>query len=181
MLMVALLAASIGIATAQTITVTGKVVAEKDGHPVAGAYVLVNGTTIGTITNENGEFGIREVPADAKEIIVTFLGMTTASAPVQAEPLHIVMHEDATYLEETIVVAYGTADKRSFTGSAEVIKADKLEKRTVSNVTKALDGLSTGVITTSGSGQPGAGASVVIPCTPPMRLPRCVALAGASS
>ena len=162
MLMVALLAVSIGIATAQTITVTGKVVAEKDGHPVAGAYVLVNGTTIGTITNENGEFGIRAVPSDAKEIIVTFLGMTTASAPVQAEPLHIVMHEDATYLEETIVVAYGTADKRSFTGSAEVIKADKLEKRTVSNVTKALDGLSTGVITTSGSGQPGAGASVVI-------------------
>ena len=162
MLMMALLVVSVGIATAQTLTVTGTVVSERDGQPVAGAYVLVNGTTLGTITNANGEFGIREVPADAKEIIVTFLGMSTASAPVQAEPLRVVMHEDATFLEETIVVAYGTADKRSFTGSAEVIKADKLEKRTVSNVTKALDGLSTGVITTSGSGQPGAGASVVI-------------------
>ena len=158
----ALLVVSVGIATAQTLTVTGTVVSERDGQPVAGAYVLVNGTTLGTITNANGEFGIREVPADAKEIIVTFLGMSTASAPVQSEPLRVVMHEDATFLEETIVVAYGTADKRSFTGSAEVIKADKLEKRTVSNVTKALDGLSTGVITTSGSGQPGAGASVVI-------------------
>ena len=138
LLMMTLLTVSLGIASAQTLTVRGTVVAEKDGQPVAGAYVLVNGTTIGTITNENGEFGIREVPADAKEIIVTFLGMTTASAPVQAEPLKIVMHEDATYLEETIVVAYGTADKRSFTGSAEVIKAEKLEKRTVANVTKAL-------------------------------------------
>ena len=160
--MMALLFASIGLATAQTLTVTGTVVAEKDGQPIAGAYVLVNGTTLGTITNENGEFGIQSVPASAKEIIVTFLGMSTASAPVQAEPLMIMMEEDSHFLEETIVVAYGTADKKSFTGSAEVIKADKLEKRTVSNVTKALDGMSTGVITTSGSGQPGAGASVVI-------------------
>ena len=161
--MFAFLFVSLGIASAQTtITVTGTVTAERDGQPIAGAYVLVNGTTIGTITDADGNFGIKAVPADAKEIIVTFLGMSTASAPVQAEPLRIEMHEDATFLEETIVVAYGTADKKSFTGSAEVIKADKLEKRTVSNVTKALDGLSTGVITTSGSGQPGAGASVVI-------------------
>ena len=160
--MMALLFASIGIATAQTLTVTGIVVSESDGQPVVGAYVLVNGTTLGTITNDKGEFGIRNVPTDAKELIVTFLGYSTASAPVQAEPVKVVMKEDATYLQETIVVAYGTADKKSFTGSAEVINAEKLEKRTVANVTKALDGLSTGVITTSGSGQPGAGASVVI-------------------
>ena len=160
--MIALLFMSIGIAAAQTLTVKGTVVSERDGNPIAGAYVLVNGTTIGTITNENGEFSIAEVPAEAKEIIVTFLGMSTASAPVQAGPVKVVMHEDTTYLNETIVVAYGTADKKSFTGSAEVIKSETLEKRTVANVTKALDGLSTGVITTSGSGQPGAGASVVI-------------------
>ena len=53
--MFALLVASIGIASAQTLTVTGTVVAESDGQPVVGAYVLVNGTTLGTITNENGE------------------------------------------------------------------------------------------------------------------------------
>ena len=160
--MVSLLLMSIGIATAQTRKVSGTVVSERDGYPIAGAYVMVNGTTLGTITNEMGEFSIADVPEDAKEVIVTFLGMTTVSAKVQADPLKISMHDDTTYLEETIVVAYGTADKKSFTGSAEVIKADKLEKRTVANVTKALDGLSTGVITTSGSGQPGAGASVVI-------------------
>ena len=61
LLMVAVLFASIGMAMAQTLTVTGTVVAEKDGQPIAGAYVLVNGTTLGTITNEFGEFGIREV------------------------------------------------------------------------------------------------------------------------
>ena len=88
LLMAAMLFASIGIALAQnTVTVTGKVVAESDGQPVAGAYVLVNGTTIGTITDGDGKFGIKAVPADAKEIIVTFLGMTTASAKISTTPL----------------------------------------------------------------------------------------------
>ena len=109
LLMFALLVASIGMATAQTITVTGRVVAEKDGEPVAGAYVLVNGTTIGTNTNDLGEFSIREVPASSKELIVTFLGLATTSAPVQAEPVRIVMKPDQNFLEETIVVAFGTS------------------------------------------------------------------------
>ncbi len=63
------------------------------------------------------------------------------------------MSSEAVALEDVIVVAYGTAKKESFTGSAQVVKADKIEKRTIANVTKALDGLATGVQTTSGSGQ----------------------------
>jgi TonB-linked SusC/RagA family outer membrane protein len=65
-------------------------------------------------------------------------------------------------LDEVIVVAYGTAKKSSFTGSAAVIDNKKLEKRTVSNITKALDGQVPGVVTTSGGGQPGDGASIRI-------------------
>ena len=138
LLMVAMLFASIGMAMAQTLTVTGTVVAEKDGQPIAGAYVLVNGTTLGTITNEFGEFGIREVPADAKEIIVTFLGMSTASAPVQAEPVKVVMKEDQNFLDETIVVAYGVQKKSSFVGSATQLSGQKLETMQTSNVAKSL-------------------------------------------
>ena len=58
--------------------------------------------------------------------------------------------------------AYGTTKKESFTGSAEVIKSEKLKERPVANVTKALDGMVAGVQTTSGSGQPGSGSSVVV-------------------
>ena len=154
MLMIALLAASVGIAMAQTLTVTGTVVAESDGQPVVGAYVLVNGTTLGTITNDNGEFGIRNVPADAKEIIVTFLGMSTASAPVQAEPVRVVMKYDQNYLDETIVVAYGTATKSSFTGSAAMVKSETIENRVTTNVTTALAGTAPGVQVISSSGDP---------------------------
>ena len=160
--MVALLFASIGIASAQnTITVTGKVVAEGDGQPIAGAYVLVNGTTIGTITDAEGKFGIKSVPADAKEIIVTFLGMTTASAPVSANPLHIVMQEDSHFLEETIVVAYGTATKSSFTGSAAMVKAETIENRVTTNVTNALSGTTPGVQVIGSSGDPASGGASI--------------------
>ena len=160
--MVALLFASFGIALAQnTITVTGKVVAESDGQPVAGAYVLVNGTTIGTITDAEGKFGIKAVPADAKEIIVTFLGFSTASAPVQAEPLHIVMKEDTHFLDETIVVAYGTATKSSFTGSASMVKAETIENRVTTSVTNALSGTTPGVQVIGASGDPASSGSSI--------------------
>ncbi|MDO4827602.1 MAG: SusC/RagA family TonB-linked outer membrane protein, partial [Bacteroidia bacterium] len=69
---------------------------------------------------------------------------------------------DAEFLDETIVVAYGTAKKESFTGSAGTVKSEGLQKRTVANVTKALDGMVAGITTTSGSGQPGDGATIQI-------------------
>ena len=74
----------------------------------------------------------------------------------------IFMKSDAEMLEEVMVVAYGTTKKESFTGSAEVIKSEKLKERPIANVTKALDGMVAGVQTTSGSGQPGSGSSVVV-------------------
>lgn len=163
LLMMALLFASIGLATAQTLTVTGKVVAEKDGQPVAGAYVLVNGTTLGTITNENGEFGIRSVPADAKEIIVSFLGYSTASAPVQAEPLKIVMYEDATYLEETIVTALGISRSEKAIGyAATKVDGDEIAASRNANALHALQGKVAGLQIQATSSDPGSANSVTI-------------------
>ena len=155
-----LLFASIGLATAQTITVTGTVVAEKDGQPIAGAYVLVNGTTLGTITNEKGEFGIRAVPAEAKELIVTFLGMSTASAPVQAAPVMIIMEEDMNYLDDVVVVAYGTVHREAATGSVSSVKNEQLAQVPATSVDKMLAGKMAGVTITSGSGQPGSTSTI---------------------
>ena len=162
LLMMTMLFMSLGLAMAQTLTVTGTVVAEKDGNPIAGAYVLVNGTTLGTITNEFGEFGIREVPASAKEIIVTFLGMTTASAPVQAAPVTVVMKEDLNYLDDVVVVAYGSAKREAVTGSVTSVKGDGLASTPVTSVDKALSGKLAGVQVTAASGQPGAQSQIRI-------------------
>ena len=160
LLLMTLLFASIGLATAQTITVTGTVVAEKDGQPIAGAYVLVNGTTLGTITNEKGEFGIHAVPADAKEIIVTFLGMSTVSAPVQAAPIMIIMEEDMNYLDDVVVVAYGTVHREAATGSVSSVKNEQLAQVPATSVDKMLAGKMAGVTITSGSGQPGSTSTI---------------------
>ena len=103
----------------------------------------------------------KEIPSSAKTLVFSYVGMEGLELPVQ-KTLQVVMKPSSTDLDEVVVVAYGTAKKESFTGSAEVIKPDKIEKRTVANVTKALDGMAAGVQTTSGSGQPGSGSSVVI-------------------
>uniref|UniRef100_UPI002FE0EDF1 SusC/RagA family TonB-linked outer membrane protein n=1 Tax=Phocaeicola paurosaccharolyticus TaxID=732242 RepID=UPI002FE0EDF1 len=96
-----------------------------------------------------------------KTLVVSYIGMKSQELAIK-QNMSIVLKSDAEQLEEVMVVAYGTAKKSSFTGSAEVLKAEKISKRPVANVTKALDGMVAGVQTTSGSGQPGSGSSVVI-------------------
>ncbi len=142
--------------------VTGTVISTEDGEPLPFVTVAVTGTTIATQTNADGTYSIN-VPASGKSLTFTFIGKKTVVAELNGRTVvNVQMSSEAVALEDVIVVAYGTAKKESFTGSAQVVKAEKLEKRTIANVTKALDGLATGVQTTSGSGQPGSGASVVI-------------------
>ena len=92
---------------------------------------------------------------------ISYIGMLTQEVAIKPH-LKIALKSDAKQLDEVMVVAYGTAKKSSFTGSATVISADKIAERPISNVTKALDGSTTGVLTTSGSGQPGEGAKIRI-------------------
>lgn len=148
------------MATAQTTKVTGTVISADDNEPIIGASIVVKGTMVGTVTDFDGAFSL-DVPSSAKTLVVSYVGMKTQEIEVKSN-LRILMQTDNQSLDEVVVVAYGTAKKESFTGSAEIIKNEKIEKRTVANVSKALDGLVAGVQTTSGSGQPGSGSSVVI-------------------
>lgn len=157
----AMLFVGIGLVNAQVSQVTGTVVSAEDGLPVVGASVLVKGTTVGTVTDIDGNFTISGVPEDGKIIVVSFIGLKSQELPIEPV-MNVTLQSDAKVLEEVMVVAYGVAKKESFTGSAEVIKSEKNQARPVANVTKALDGLVSGVQTTSGSGQPGSGVSVVV-------------------
>ena len=150
---------SLGVALAQT-KVTGTVTSQDDGQPVIGASVLVVGTQVGAVTDENGRFSLT-VPAGKSMLRITYVGMEPIE--VSARPnMRIMLTSDQKSLDEVIVVAYGTAKKSSFTGSATAISADKIQSRPLTNLTKALDGQVTGVMTTSGSGQPGEGSSIII-------------------
>ena len=121
----------------------------------------VKGTQIGAITGVDGDFTLPNVPSSAKTLVVSYIGMKTQEVGIKPN-VRIVMQSDSELLEEVMVVAYGTAKKSSFTGSASTIDNKKLESRPITNVSKGLEGQATGLLTTSGSGQPGESASVVI-------------------
>ncbi len=152
----------VGMATAQTSSISGIVYSEADGEPVIGASVLVVGTaTLGTSTDIEGKFTINKVPASATHIRVSYVGMATQEVKIQrGKTMKITLTEDGQSLDEVLIVAYGTAKKSAFTGSASVIKADKIEARKVSNVTNALSGTIAGVQTLKSNGQPGTSATV---------------------
>ena len=151
----------IGMAAAQTATITGKVYSEADGEPVFGASVFVIGTSLGAGTDMDGNFTIENVPSTATTIRVSYVGMTTQEVKiVRGKPMRVVLVEDGVTLDDVVVVAYGTAKKSAFTGSASVVKAENIEKRQVSNVTNALSGAIAGVQVTSSNGQPGVSATV---------------------
>ena len=151
----------IGMATAQVTKVTGKVYSEADGEPVIGASVLVVGTTLGASTDIEGNFTIENVPTSATTLRVSYVGMTTQEVHIiKGKPIKVVLVEDGVALDDVMVVAYGTAKKSAFTGSASVVKSETIEKRQVSNVTNALSGSIAGVQITSSNGQPGEAATI---------------------
>ena len=90
---------------------------DEAGDPVIGATIQIQGTSQGTVTDVNGNFNL-SAPVGGT-LVVSYVGKITQEVPVTANP-RIVLIEDSEMLEEVMVVAYGTAKKESFTGSASV-------------------------------------------------------------
>lgn len=148
-----------GLAIAQNKQITG-IVLDEEEEPAIGVSVIVKGTSLGTVTGMDGTFTF-SIPQNANTLIFKYLGYKDKEIPVSPNMV-ITLDPDSRALDEVMIVAYGTAKKESFTGSAEILRPEKLEKRTVADITKALDGLVAGVQSTSGSGQPGSGAEIII-------------------
>ena len=155
MLLLACLFVGIGLVTAQTQKVTGVVISEEDGQPVIGASVLVKGTQLGTITDVDGKFELPNVPSSAKTLVVSYIGMQTQEVDIQPS-MKILLRSNTEVLDEVMVVAYGTAKKSAFTGSATVVSSEEIGKIQSSNVANALTGKVAGVQLNTSSGQPGA-------------------------
>lgn len=145
---------------AQNRQVSGTV-ADAEGKPIAGATVLVDGTTVGTTTNADGQFTI-SAPANGT-LLVTFIGYEPQRIALAGKTkVDITMKEDTQAIDDVIVVAYGTAKKEAFTGSASVMKSEDIGKRQVSNISNALAGAVAGVQAVSSNGQPGESAKIRI-------------------
>lgn len=146
---------------AQEKTVTGTVTSSSDGLPLPGVNVIVKGTTRGTQSDFDGKYTIR---TSANETLVfSFVGLKTEERNVGANStINVQLAEDASALEEVVIIGYGTTTKEAFTGSAAVVDVADLEMKTVSNISQALKGEVSGVTVVQGSGAPGRDATIRI-------------------
>ena len=144
---------------AQGYTVQGVVV--DDFGPVIGAAVMEAGTTNGSVTDLDGNFSLRVSSPDAT-VEVSCIGYTTQSFKASAVPATIILKEDSEFLDEVVVIGYGTVKKSDMTGSVATVKADELNKGVISTPADLLRGKSAGVVVTAGNGMPGSAATVRI-------------------
>ncbi len=140
--------------------VRGKVI-DANGEPLPGVSVVVQGTTTGTVTDLDGNFSIT-VP-DASTLVFSFIGFETQTVPITDQPeVNVTLREDATALDEVVVIGYGTVKKSDLTGSVGSVRGDKLIDRSQPNAVKALQGRIAGVEVLNNQNSPGASARIRI-------------------
>ena len=143
---------------AQEVTVRGHV-KDVSGEPVIGANVIVKGTTIGTITDFDGNFVLNAPQNSTLEI--TFIGYKPVEV-VTARSITITMEDDAILLDEAVIIGYGVVKKSDATGSVMAIKPDEMSKGITTSAQDMMMGKLAGVSVVNNGGTPGGGATIRI-------------------
>lgn len=133
-------------------TLKGKVT-DASGQPLPGVTVMVSGTSNGTTTDMDGNYTL-SVPSGAK-IVFSCLGMATIQEEYKGHAINVSMSEDSLFLEDVVVVGYGTAKKGNLTSAVSAIKGEELLKAPATNVSQVLAGRLPGISSVQESGEPG--------------------------
>ena len=145
-------------AMAQNIQISG-VVKDVVGDPLIGVSVLVKGGTKGTSTDYNGFYTI-SAPADGT-LVFSYVGMDTQEVKIGgSKKLDVTMTENGNYIDEVVVIGYGTVKKRDLTGSVSSVKSDDLNLAVAPSVAHALQGKAAGLVISQNSAQPGGGLDI---------------------
>lgn len=148
------------MSSADTKRITG-VVKDETGEPIIGANVTIKGSTIGAITDLDGNFTF-DAPT-VGVLLVSFMGYEPKEMDVKGKnAFNFILKEDSKALDEVVVVGYSTQKKSSLTGAMQVMKQDKLLDVTTPSAENLLSSKAPGVYVNSGSGQPGATGKIVI-------------------
>lgn len=154
------LVASSWAAMAQSRTISGTVVDAGNNEPLIGVTVLPNGGGQGAATDIDGNFTIT-VPDNVKTARFSYVGYKEQTVNLH-DKMVVRLASSSTNLDDVVVVAYGTANKESLTGSVAVIGSSEIEDRPVTSVTGALEGNAPGVQVNSSTGAPGSSPSIRI-------------------
>ena len=160
-LLTCLFLVGVGLVNAQSKSVSGKVFSADDGQPIIGATVRVQGTTVGTITDADGNFKIN-LPASEKKLVFSYVGMKTVDVVAQNNML-VKMQSDSKMIDEVVVTAMGISkSKKSLGYASQDVKAGELTQGASSDLASALQGKLSGVAITPSSGMPGASSQITI-------------------
>ena len=129
--------------------------------PVIGATVMEQGTSKGTSTGLDGDYTLTVSGPDAV-IEISCIGYATQTFAAKDVPATVTLVDDSHFLDEVVVIGYGTVKKSDLTGSVSTVKADEVNKGVITTPADLLRGKSAGVVVTSGSGMPGSGATIRI-------------------
>jgi len=145
----------------ETLLVSG-VIVDDNGSPLPGVFVSEKGTTNGVSTDISGRYAINVAP-DAT-LVFSCLGMKDVeqTAPKTGEKLNVSMSSDTNYLDEVVVVGYGTQKKVNLTGAITAVESEALENRTAHSLSTMLQGSVPGLNVSTSSGNPGSTASLNI-------------------
>lgn len=136
-------------------------VLDLQGEPLIGASVTVPGTSLGTITDIDGNFEL-SVPDDTKQLEISYMGYKTIRGDIRNGAIGVRMQEDVTALQEVVAIGYGSVKKGDITNAVAQIKAEDFEDRPVADIASALQGELAGVEVQSTSGQPGSAVSIKV-------------------
>ena len=147
--------------TKPTVRTVSGVVYDSDGLPVIGAGVMVEGSLHGTVTDEDGRWTL-ELEDDNVTLEISSMGYQRQSVAVKGRSdFTVTLTSDTQYLDEVVVVGYGTQKKVNLTGSVSMVTSEDMASRPVSNMSSGLQGLLPGVTVVNASGQPGASGTTI--------------------
>ncbi len=139
-------------------TVTGTVI-DDNRQPVPSANVILKGTQMGTLTDNNGKFTLN-VPSSGGTLVVSFIGFTTQEVPIgTSSVINVTLQTESTALEEVVVVGYGTQRRADVTGAISSVASDKITAVPTSGLDQALQGRAAG-LTVISNGAPGVDATM---------------------
>lgn len=139
---------------------TGQVI-DSNNMPLPGVSVVIKGTTVGTITDFDGNYSLNTELSDSKVLVFSYIGFKTQEIIVDGKSvINVLMEEDTSLLDEVVVVGYGTQKKSVVTGAISGLKQTELEDLPITRVEQTLQGRVSGVTIAATSGQPGSNSTV---------------------
>lgn len=137
-------------------------VSDEQGEPLPGVTVLIEGTTIGTITDVEGQYVLNNVPDDARVLTFSFIGFQTLEERINSRKIiNITLKEKVGELDDVVVVGYGTQKKISVLGSISNVSVKDIAKISTPSISNTLGGQIAGIVTRQSSGEPGSDQAAV--------------------